>query len=197
MRKKEFNTKYSPEFKISCIIDMRTNHLSYNETCRKYFNSEKGKESNDKSKLKLWERIYLEEGEAGFYIERRGRTRKKDNPNKGRQRKNKYKSYKGQVGKIAPNILERDFKATKPFEKLATDVTEFAVCDEKVYLSPILDMFNNEILSYSISLSPNFAQTREMSDKLFKVIPANTKPILHSDQGSIPNERIPGAIKGK
>ena len=87
MRKKEFNTKYSPEFKISCIIDMRTNHLSYNETCRKYFNSEKGKEGNDKSKLKLWERIYLEEGEAGFNIERRGRTRKMDNPNKGRQRK--------------------------------------------------------------------------------------------------------------
>ena len=69
----------------------------------------------------------------------------------GKQRKSKYKSYKGEVGKIAPNIINRNFNATKPFEKLTTDVTEFAVCDEKVYLSPILDMYNNEIVSYSIS----------------------------------------------
>ena len=87
MNRKKFNTKYSPEFKISCIIDMLTNHLSYNETCRKYFNSDKGNEHNVWSNLKRWERIYLEEGEAGFYIERRGRTRKMDNPNKGRKNK--------------------------------------------------------------------------------------------------------------
>lgn len=52
----------------------------------------------------------------------------------GKQRKNKYRSYKGSVGKVASNILNRQFKAHKPFEKLVTDVTEFAVCDEKVYL---------------------------------------------------------------
>lgn len=65
---------------------MRTNHLSYNETTRKYL-CEKGKESCYVRRIKLWERIFLEEGEAGFYIERRGRARKMDNPNKGRQRK--------------------------------------------------------------------------------------------------------------
>lgn len=86
MRTKKFNTKYSPEFKISCIIDMRTNHLSYNETARKYL-CEKGKESCYVRRIKLWERIFLEEGEAGFFVERRGRTRKMDNPNKGRPRK--------------------------------------------------------------------------------------------------------------
>ena len=102
---------------------------------------------------------------------------------KGKQRKNKYKSYKGDVGKIAPNILNRNFKATKPYEKLTTDVTEFNVCDEKIYLSPILDMYNNEILSYSISLSPNFYQTREMLNGLIKQLPPNVNPILHSDQG--------------
>ena len=102
---------------------------------------------------------------------------------KGKQRKNKYKSYKGEVGKIAPNILNRNFKATKPFEKLTTDVTEFNVCNEKIYLSPILDMYNNEILSYSISLSPNFYQTREMLNGLIQKLPPNVKPILHSDQG--------------
>ena len=80
------NRKYSLEFKISCIIDMREHNLSYNETARKYL-CEKGKESCFRSQLKLWELIFLEEGEAGFYIERRGRTRKMDNPNKGKQKK--------------------------------------------------------------------------------------------------------------
>ncbi len=69
----------------------------------------------------------------------------------GKQRRSKYKSYKGEIGKIAPNILERNFEASEPFEKLATDVTEFNVCDDKVYLSPILDLHNNEVISYSIS----------------------------------------------
>ena len=63
----------------------------------------------------------------------------------GKRRKSKYKSYKGEVGKIAANILSRDFAADKPFEKLATDVTEFAVCDDKVYLSPVLDLHNKEV----------------------------------------------------
>lgn len=80
------NRKYSPEFKISCIIDMREHNLGYNETARKYL-CEKGKESCFRGRLKLWERIFLEEGEAGFYIERRGRRTKMDNPNKGRQKK--------------------------------------------------------------------------------------------------------------
>ena len=84
-RKKEWNTKYSPELKISVILDMRNNHLGYRETARKYNlgnNVCQGKEL-----ARRWERIYLEEGEAGFYIERRGRTTKMDNPKKGRPRK--------------------------------------------------------------------------------------------------------------
>lgn len=80
------NRKYSPEFKISCIIDMREHNLSYSETARKYL-CKKGQESIFKNRLKLWERIFLEEGEAGFYIERRGRTTKMDNPNKGKKKK--------------------------------------------------------------------------------------------------------------
>ena len=87
MERKRINKKYSPEFKISCIIDMRDNKLGYCEACRKFFNSPRGKENNDIAKLKLWERIFLEQGEAGFYIERRGRTTKMDNPRKGRPRK--------------------------------------------------------------------------------------------------------------
>lgn len=100
---------------------------------------------------------------------------------RGKIRKSKYKSYKGVVGKVAPNLINRDFKAAAPYEKLTTDVSEFAVCGEKVYLSPILDMFSNEILCYSISKSPNFWQIREMLNKL--KLPTTAQPIFHSDQG--------------
>ena len=103
---------------------------------------------------------------------------------KGKQRKNgKYHSYKGEVGKIANNLLDRDFYAATPFEKLTTDVTEFKVCDEKVYLSPVMDLFNREIISYSISLSPNLLQIHEMLNGLFDKLPADSRPIFHSDQG--------------
>ena len=101
----------------------------------------------------------------------------------GKQRRSKYKSYRGEVGKIAPNILDRKFNTDAPYTKLTTDVTEFNVCNEKVYLSPVLDMYNNEIISYSISPSPNFAQTKEMLKGLFERLPENSRPILHSDQG--------------
>lgn len=103
---------------------------------------------------------------------------------KGKQRKNdKYCSYKGKVGKVADNLLKRDFYAARPFEKLTTDVTQFKVCNEKVYLSPVMDLFNREIISYSISLSPNLEQVREMLNGLFEKLPADATPLFHSDQG--------------
>ena len=103
---------------------------------------------------------------------------------KGKQRKNgKYHSYRGEIGKVADNLLKRDFTATEPFEKLTTDVTEFKVCDDKVYLSPVMDLYNREIISYSISLSPNLCQIREMLEGLFRKLPADARPLFHSDQG--------------
>jgi transposase InsO family protein len=103
---------------------------------------------------------------------------------KGKTRKNeKYHSYKGEVGKIADNLLQRDFTASKPFEKLTTDVTQFNVCDDKIYLSPVMDLYNREIVSYSISLSPNLAQIWEMLNGLFDKLPDGATPIFHSDQG--------------
>ena len=103
---------------------------------------------------------------------------------KGKQRKNdKYHSYKGQVGKVADNLLNREFSANKPFEKLTTDVTQFKVCNEKVYLSPVMDLFNREIISYSISLHPDLWQVREMLSGLFEKLPENATPLFHSDQG--------------
>ena len=85
--KRRTNKKYSPEFKISVILDMREHRLGYRETVRKHFNIEDGKEVNQYHRVHRWERIYLEEGEAGFYIERRGKATKMDNPKIGRPRK--------------------------------------------------------------------------------------------------------------
>ena len=103
---------------------------------------------------------------------------------RGKQSKTgKYQSYKGEVGKVADNLLKRNFYADKPFEKLTTDVTEFKIGDEKVYLSPVLDMFNREIVTYSISTSPNFQQILEMLDGLFAKLPTDARPVFHSDQG--------------
>jgi len=82
------NKKYSPEFKLNVILDMREHNLTYRETVRKYWMTNcRTEEDSYRSQVKLWERVYLEEGEAGFYIERRGRTRKVDNPKIGRPRK--------------------------------------------------------------------------------------------------------------
>ena len=96
---------------------------------------------------------------------------------KGKQRKNDtYHSYKGKVGKVADNHLNRQFYADKSFEKLTTDVTQFKIGDEKVYLSPIMDLFNREIVSFSISTSPNLHQIREMLDGLFAKLPNDANP---------------------
>lgn len=97
-------------------------------------------------------------------------------------RRSRYKSYKGTVGKAAPNTLQRNFKADRPDSKWATDVSEFHITSGKVHLSPIMDLYNSEIISYSVSTSPSFNQTKEMIDKAFEGRSLNGC-ILHSDQG--------------
>jgi putative transposase len=95
----------------------------------------------------------------------------------------KYHSYRGEVGKIAPNLLKRNFKAMKPNLKWVTDITQFKIFGQKLYLSPILDLFNGEIISYTLSKSPNFQQITNMLQSAFLKIPNNTQLLLHSDQG--------------
>lgn len=100
-----------------------------------------------------------------------------------RVRMKKYHSYKGEVGKIAPNLLKRNFEAEKPNQKWVTDVTEFSLFGQKLYLSPILDLCSRDIVSYSISDRPVLSMVTEMLDKAFARIPDGTDLILHSDQG--------------
>lgn len=95
----------------------------------------------------------------------------------------KYRSYKGEIGKVAPNLIQRDFTATAPNQKWTTDITEFSLFGTKLYLSPVLDMYNSEIICYNISDRPVFGQVMDMLDKAFGTIPDNTNLIFHSDQG--------------
>ena len=98
-------------------------------------------------------------------------------------RMKKYRSYRGQVGKVAPNLINRDFHAEAPNQKWTTDVTEFSLFGKKIYLSPILDMYNSEIISYTVSERPTLAPVLEMIDTAFERLPENSGLILHSDQG--------------
>lgn len=105
----------------------------------------------------------------------------------------KYNSYKGEVGEVAPNLLERHFKTNEPNRKWVTDVTEFKVNDQKLYLSPIIDLFNGEVVSYNLSRHPNFKQVTDMLEGAFRKLPDKVDDlILHSDQGlAVPDEALP------
>lgn len=100
------------------------------------------------------------------------------------RRKRKYSSYQGEIGKKAENLIQRQFEASRPMEKCYTDVTEFAIPNstQKLYLSPVLDGFNSEIIAYHLSTSPNLEQVKVMLEQAFtEKHYENT--ILHSDQG--------------
>ena len=102
---------------------------------------------------------------------------------KAKIRIKKYRSYKGEVGRIAPNIINRDFYCDRPYEKLATDVTEVKINGVKGYLSPIMDMYNGEIIDYTFSQSPDLEMVLSMVNKVFSSIKIGQNTILHSDQG--------------
>lgn len=98
-------------------------------------------------------------------------------------RMKKYKSYKGTVGKVAPNILNRQFTAEQPNEKWVTDITEFKLFGEKLYLSPVLDLFNSEIITYTIGSKPTYSLVSEMLEKAFERLSEEDELLMHSDQG--------------
>ncbi len=95
----------------------------------------------------------------------------------------KYRSWKGDVGKVAPNLLQRNFDAEKANEKWVTDVTEFAIDGKKLYLSPVLDLYNREIIAYSISERPRMQMINSMLEQAMSRLRERDKPVLHSDQG--------------
>lgn len=98
-------------------------------------------------------------------------------------RPKKYKSYKGEVGQAAPNELNRQFKANAANKKWVTDVTEFNIAGEKLYLSPVLDLYNGEIIAFEMNRRPEFKLVTAMLTKAFSKLGSTDKPMLHSDQG--------------
>ena len=99
------------------------------------------------------------------------------------RKRNKYRSYKGEVGKTAPNIVNRDFSTTGPNQKWTTDVTQINIGMDKCYLSPILDMYNGEIVSYTISDHPDLRMVMEMLERAYAAREVKEGLMLHSDQG--------------
>ena len=98
-------------------------------------------------------------------------------------RPKKYRSYKGAAGRIAPDLLKRQFKAEAANLKWVTDVTEFNVAGEKLYLSPVMDLFNGEIIAFETARRPVFKLVEGMLTKALEKLKCGEKPILHSDQG--------------
>jgi len=101
----------------------------------------------------------------------------------GKRPKEKYHSYQGEVGKVADNLINRDFSATAPLQKWTTDVSQFGFSWGKCYLSPILDMYTNEVISYDLSQHPSLDQVQRMLDKAFQRFTDLNGLIFHSDQG--------------
>ncbi|MGP4074720.1 IS3 family transposase [Halobacillus sp. K22] len=95
----------------------------------------------------------------------------------------KYSSHKGKVGETAPNILDRNFKADQPNQKWATDITEFKLFGQKLYVSPVLDLFNGEIITYTIGYKPTYSLVDDMLDQAFEHLHPSDELYMHSDQG--------------
>ncbi|EPW96351.1 hypothetical protein SAG0140_09855, partial [Streptococcus agalactiae MRI Z1-022] len=116
-----------------------------------------------------YRRIYLELRNRGFVINhKRVQGLMKSMGLTARiRRKRKYASYKGEVGKKADNLIQRQFEGSKPYEKCYTDVTEFALPEGKLYLSPVLDGYNSEIIDFTLSRSPDLKQVQTMLERAF------------------------------
>ena len=156
----ETSDKYQAERKrISEIFAQHHKRYGYRRVCIQLRNE--GYTINHKTVQKLMQEMHL----------------------KSVVRRVKYRSYKGEVGRIAANVLDRDFNTQVPNRKWATDVTEIKVGDRKAYLSPILDMYNGEIISYTISDCPNLRMVMNMVKSAIKKAKTLEGLILHSDQG--------------
>jgi putative transposase len=98
-------------------------------------------------------------------------------------RPKKYRSYKGQAGRVAPDLLQRQFSASRMNQKWTTDVTEFNIAGEKLFLSPVMDLHNGEIIAFETARRPIFKLVKGMLDKALNQLNDDDRPILHSDQG--------------
>ena len=90
-------------------------------------------------------------------------------------RPKRYRSYRGQVGRIAENLLQRNFHADGPDKKWVTDVTEFKVGEQRVYLSPVIDLFNQEVISYRVATNARLPLVTDMLKEAISKLKGKTK----------------------
>ncbi len=98
-------------------------------------------------------------------------------------RRKRYVSYRGEVGLVAPNVLNREFSATEPGQKWVTDITEFRVGVNKLFLSTVMDLFNREILAFELAGAPRLQLTNNTLKAAASRLETGQHPIVHSDQG--------------
>jgi len=157
-------------------LHSRDKYVVEKDEIRTIFNEHKGRYG--------YRRITAEMGNRGYVINHKTVRKIMFSLNlRCRIRKVCYRSYKGEVGHVAPNIISRDFRADTPNQKWATDITQIKIKDVKLYMSPVIDMFNGEIIAHNISKSPNLEQVYDMLDKAFAKAGEVNGLILHSDQG--------------
>ena len=168
LRKQGKNRYYSPKLKQEMIDKILLEGCSQQSVCLDYGLSNQGLLNN-----------WIAQYKNGYTIVEKTRGRP---PKLGRKRK--YSSYQGEVGKKVDNLIQRQFEASKLMEKCYTDVTEFAIpaSSQKLYLSPVLDGFNSEIVAYNLSRSPNLVQVKAMIEQAFTE-DHYENTILYSDQG--------------
>ena len=130
-------------------------------------------------------RVHLELGKAGWLVAKKtvlALMRQLDLSCQVRRRR-RYNAYRGQVGRVAPNLLDRDFIAHAPNQKWVTDVTEFAVAGQKIYLSPVMDLFDRQIIAYSWAVAPTLSLTNSALTKALATAEPGPGLLVHSDQG--------------
>ncbi len=98
-------------------------------------------------------------------------------------RPKRYRAYRGAEGYAAPNTLQRRFQAQRPNQRWVTDITEFKVNDRKLYLSPVMDLYNGEIIAFQTGARPLFGLVKRMLRRAFDRLGPGDQPLLHSDQG--------------
>ena len=184
MPKRVPNKKYTPEFKKLVVETKLKEKLGYSETAEKSVKEEITAIYHENKGRYGYRRITVQLRSRNIPLNHKTVQRlMKELGLICHVRIKKYRSYKGEVGKIAPNLLNRDFHAEKPNQKWVTDVTEFSLLGKKLYLSPILDLCSRDLVSYTISDRPVLSMVTDMLDKAFEKIPDGTNLILHSDQG--------------
>lgn len=99
------------------------------------------------------------------------------------RRRRRYNSFRGEVGHATDNVLNRQFTASAKHTKWVTDVTEFAIGASKVYVSPVLDLYDNRIVSAVSGPSPSVKMVTDGLRAAIDSLEPGEKPLVHSDQG--------------